>query len=152
MDLGSENQNLPGFVVLNGGLIPSGRSGEFRQRFPARHLPGLDLPRRAHPMANIEPAEAKPELQRNKLDLMRRADQCAVERLGREDQVESAIANYELAFRMQSAVPELMDTARRVPGDVRKLYGLDAPYEQTRTVRPAMSGGPATSGARRAVH
>ncbi len=130
--LGSENQNLPGFVVLNGGLIPPGGLENFGSGFLPASFQGSIFRAGAHPMANIEPAEAKPELQRNKLDLMRRLDQCAVERLGRVDQVESAIANYELAFRMQTAVPELMDTHGESPA-TRKLYGLDASYEQTRT-------------------
>ncbi len=50
--------------------------------------------------------------------------------------VESAIANYELAFRMQSAVPELMDLGSETRGD-EKLYGLDAPVCPTRAFSPA---------------
>ena len=54
-----------------------------------------------------------------------------LERFGRSDPIESAIANYELAFRMQAAVPELMD----LKGEsqlTRNSYGLNAPYEPTR--------------------
>jgi hypothetical protein len=86
----------------------------------------------AHPLANIQPAEAKPEFQKNKLALMRELDREGIERLGRSDQVESAIANYELAFRMQSAVPDLMEIKGESDA-TRQLYGLDAPYEHTRT-------------------
>ena len=130
--LGSENQNLPGFVVLNGGLIPPGGLENFGSGFLPATFQGSIFRAGAHPMANIEPAEAKPELQLNKLGLMRKLDQCALERLGRVDQVESAIANYELAFRMQTAVPELMDI-RGESEATRKLYGLDAAYDHTRT-------------------
>jgi hypothetical protein len=56
--------------------------------------------------------------------LMRRLDRMALERGGRNDQIESAIANYELAFRMQTAVPELMDISRETAA-TRRLYGLD---------------------------
>jgi hypothetical protein len=86
----------------------------------------------AHPVANIQPAETRPELQQNKLALMRALDREGLQRLGSADQVESAIANYELAFRMQSAVPDLMEIKGESDA-TRQLYGLDAPYEHTRT-------------------
>ena len=54
-----------------------------------------------------------------------------LDRLGHIDQIESAIANYELAFRMQSAVPELMEVQGESEA-TRKLYALDAAYEPTR--------------------
>jgi hypothetical protein len=130
--LGSENQNLPGFVVLNGGLIPPGGLENFGSGFLPATFQGSIFRSGAHPMANIEPSEIKSELQQNKLALMRRLDQESLNRMGHDDQVESAIANYELAFRMQTAVPELM--ALNGESDAtRKLYGLDAPYEHTRT-------------------
>ena len=53
-----------------------------------------------------------------------------VERLGAEDKLEAAIANYELAFRMQSAVPELVDL-RSESAATRRLYALEDPYEPT---------------------
>jgi hypothetical protein len=52
--------------------------------------------------------------------------------MGDADPVESAIANYEMAFRMQSSVPELMDLGQETAA-TRKLYGLDADYAPTRT-------------------
>jgi hypothetical protein len=59
-------------------------------------------------------------------------DQGFAERLGPNDAVESAIENYELAFRMQTAVPELMNIAGETE-ETRSLYGLDAEFEPTRT-------------------
>jgi hypothetical protein len=130
--LGSESQNLPGFVVLNGGLVPPGGLENFGSGFLPATFQGSIFRAGAHPLANIQPAEAKPELQKNKLALMRELDREGIERLGRSDQVESAIANYELAFRMQSAVPDLMEIKGESDA-TRQLYGLDAPYEHTRT-------------------
>ena len=130
--LGSESQNLPGFVVLNGGLVPPGGLENFGSGFLPATFQGSIFRAGAHPLANIQPAEAKPELQENKLALMRELDREGIERLGRSDQVESAIANYELAFRMQSAVPDLMEI-KGESDTTRQLYGLDAPYEHTRT-------------------
>ena len=53
---------------------------------------------------------------------MRKLDAGVLDRLGHVDQLESAIANYELAFRMQSAVPELMEISGE-SGTTRNLYG-----------------------------
>ena len=130
--LGSENQNLPGFVVLNGGLIPPGGLENFGSGFLPATFQGSVFRAAAQPVANIQPTEARSELQQRKLALLRKLDAGVIERAGHDDQMESAIANYELAFRMQSAVPELM----AITGEsevTRKLYGLDAEYPQTRT-------------------
>ena len=129
--LGSENQNLPGFVVLNGGLIPPGGLDNFSSGFlPATYQGSIFRPKNP-PVANIIPNEADAQLQRNKLSLMRRLDQGVLARFGELDSIESAISNYELAFRMQSAVPELMDLRGETEA-TRKSYGLEAAYEHTR--------------------
>ena len=130
--LGSENQNLPGFVVLNGGLIPPGGLENFGGGFLPATFQGSVFRAAAQPVANIQPTEARPELQQNKLALLRKLDAGVIERAGHDDQIESAIANYELAFRMQSAVPELMAITGESES-TRQLYGLDAAYPHTRT-------------------
>lgn len=130
--LGSENQNLPGFIVLNGGLIPPGGLENFGNGFLPSSFQGSIFRTGSTPVANIRPAESKPGLQLNKLALMRDLDRNRLETSGHNDQLESAIANYELAFRMQSAVPDLMDLKGESEA-TRKLYGLDADYEHTRS-------------------
>lgn len=130
--LGTVNRNLPGFVVLNGGLIPPGGLDCFGSGFlPAAYQGSVFLPRE-QPIANIRPAEPKSELQKNKLRLISRLDQSVLGASGNDPQIEGMIGNYETAFRMQSSVPELTDL-RGEPESVRKLYGLDADYENTRT-------------------
>jgi hypothetical protein len=129
--LGTENQNLPGFVVINGGLIPPGGSENFGNGFLPAAFQGSIFRPGDPPVANIRPVEAVPGEQKNELNLLRRLDRHVVESFGPSDQLESAIGNYELAFRMQSAVPELMEI-KGEPESVRKLYGLDADYEATR--------------------
>ncbi|MBT7972041.1 MAG: DUF1501 domain-containing protein, partial [Verrucomicrobia bacterium] len=104
--LGTENQNLPGFVVLNGGLIPPGGLDNFNSGYlPAAYQGSVFNPGNT-PVANIKPAESSPAIQRRKLDLMRQLDVSSKERFAGEDQIESAILNYETAFRMQAAVPD----------------------------------------------
>jgi hypothetical protein len=128
--LGNGCDNLPAFVVLNGGLIPPGGLDIFNSGFlPATYQGSVFNPGK-DPLANIGRVEATEGLQRNKLGLLRRVDAAALDRLGRDDQVESAIANYELAYRMQAAVPELTDLAGETRA-TRRLYGLDATYEPT---------------------
>tara|TARA_A100001037_G_C14999013_1_gene566118 strand:+ start:142 stop:849 length:708 start_codon:yes stop_codon:yes gene_type:complete len=66
------------------------------------------------------------------MNLLEALDQTSLKRLGRPGSVESAISNYELAFRMQTAVPELMELDRE-SASTRKMYGLESTFEHTRT-------------------
>jgi hypothetical protein len=128
--LGSECDELPGFVLINGGLIPSGGLDNFNSGFlPASYQASVFLPNDT-PVADVARGEATWRLQTNKTALLERLDTAAVERMGRRDSIESAIANYELAFRMQMAVPELADLGDETEA-TRGLYGLDAEYEPT---------------------
>jgi hypothetical protein len=130
--LGSENSNLPGFIVLNGGLIPVGGLDNFAAGFLPGTYQGSVFKAGPNPVANIAPAERDPQLQRKKLALMHDLDAGLLDRLGHADAVESAIANYETAYRMQTAVPEAMDITNESRA-TRRLYGLDAPYPPTQT-------------------
>ena len=82
------------------------------------------------PVANIQPRERLQAQQNRKLELLREFDQGVSSRMGHHDSLEAAINNYELAFKMQAAVPELMS----LDGESRatqRLYGLDDPYPPT---------------------
>ncbi|MCB1090715.1 MAG: DUF1501 domain-containing protein [Verrucomicrobiae bacterium] len=128
--LGSVNQNLPGFIVLNGGLIPPGGLDCFNSGFlPAAYQASVFKPADL-PVANIQPLEKEPGRQRRKLELIRSLDESALDRYAGEEQIDSAIINYETAYRMQSAVPELMS----IDGEseaTKKLYGIDAEFKNT---------------------
>ncbi|MSU32438.1 MAG: DUF1501 domain-containing protein [Pedosphaera sp.] len=130
--LGSIASNLPGYVVLDGGLIPSGGVDCFSAGFlPAIHQASL-LRNQLPALANIEPLESSLSLQRLKLKTLRGLDEGGLQGLGRHDALESAIANQELAARMQMAVPEATD----IGGEslvTRRLYGLEASFEHTRS-------------------
>jgi hypothetical protein len=129
--LGSENRNLPGFIVLNGGLIPPGGLDNFNSGFlPAAYQGSIFRPSDP-PVANIRPLERDGNQQRQKLDLLRQLDQTGQARIGRVDEIESAIANYETAYRMQAAVPELMDLTGE-SNATRNLYGINSIYNGTR--------------------
>jgi hypothetical protein len=126
--LGSECRDLPGFVVLDSGLIPPGGLDCFSNGFLPATYQGSVFRHGPNPVADLAPKA--PQSQRNKLALMRKLDQQVLERLGRDDKVESAIANYELAFRMQAAVPELADLTGE-SRSTRALYGFDAKFPPT---------------------
>ncbi len=129
--LGTENQDLPGYVVLDGGLIPPGGLDNFNSGFLPASFQGSILRAKDQPLSNILPLESDPAQQSNKLALMKRMDKTLMGQLGQADQVEASIANYELAFRMQASVPELADLSMETAA-TKKLYGFDAPYEHTR--------------------
>jgi hypothetical protein len=129
--LGSENQNLPGFVVLNGGLIPPGGLDNFNSGYlPAAYQGSVFRPQNP-PIANIDPKERAAMRQRSKLDLLGDVDRMWLKQDEGNDKIESAIANYETAFRMQSAVPELMDLSGESEA-VKKMYGFDAKWNGTK--------------------
>ncbi len=130
--LGSECRDLPGFVVLNGGLIPPGGQDCFGSGFLPATYQGSVFRAEGAPVANIRPTEAGADAQGRKLALMRKLDGDVLGRIGRHDSLEASISNYELAFKMQTSVPGLMDLAGESAA-TRKLYGLDDEYGPTRT-------------------
>lgn len=130
--LGSENQDLPGFIVLNGGLIPPGGLDNFNSGFlPATYQGSIFKPT-DNPVANIKRKEATDELQRRKLALLRDLDEDALPWTNYDPQVEAAIANYETAYRMQLAVPELMDLSDETEA-TQRMYGLESEWSGTKT-------------------
>jgi hypothetical protein len=141
--LGSDNQDLPGFVVLNGGLIPPGGLDNFTSGFLPASYQGSVFKAGDVPLANIRPSEESASLQTNKLDFIRRMDTRLLGQIGHADQVESSIANYELAYRMQAAVPELTELSGESEA-TKRLYGLEAEFEHAhlrRTVSVSASLG-----------
>ena len=123
--LGTECHDLPSFIVLNSGLIPPGGLDNFNSGFlPATYQASI-FNANDPPLANIRRRESTEALQRNKLDLLAQLDSASLERSGSNDALESAIANYELAYRMQVAAPELADLSTETAA-TRAMYGLDS--------------------------
>lgn len=129
--LGSDNQNLPGFVVLNGGLIPPGGLDCFGSGFLPASYQGSVFRPSGTGVANIKPTESSAERQRDKLSLISQLDGMATQQYGQHDSLESAIRNYELAYAMQMAVPEVMSVEGE-PAYLRRDYGFESTYEPTR--------------------
>jgi len=127
--LGDENANLPGFVVIEGGLIPPGGLDCFTAGFlPARHQGSIMRPV-GEAIADATPREQL-DAQARKRQLIARLDSAFAHDTEAEA-VESAIKNHELAYRMQAAVPELASLDGESK-ETQELYGFDSPDANTR--------------------
>ena len=134
--LGSENSDLPGFMVINGGLIPPGGLDNFTNGFLPATFQGSVIKPTPNGLANVSRREKSAELQMAKLTLAQRLDRDFLARMADEapapDALESAIANQELAWRMQAEVPELLDLSGETAA-TKRAYGFEAGHGQTRT-------------------
>lgn len=129
--LGSVNRNLPGFVVLNFDVVPCGGLENFSSGFlPARHQASI-FKAAGTPIDNIISADRNSRVQRAKLDLLRMQDEAFANALGGDDAVESAIKNYEMAYRMQALVPDVLDLSRESEA-TKRLYGINSAVESKR--------------------
>ncbi|MBI3679435.1 MAG: DUF1501 domain-containing protein [Acidobacteria bacterium] len=123
--LGSESRNLPGFVVLASGEIPLGGINVFGNGFlPAIHQGSFVYPERPEPLQDVTPKEPDGR-QRRRLRFIEQLDRRYLDAVDQNSNVEAAIRNYEIAYRMQAAVPELVDLRGESEG-TKKLYGLDS--------------------------
>ncbi len=126
--LGSESENLPGFVVLQDyATEPPGGYHNWSSGFMPGVYDGTRLRAGKSPILHLSPpAGTTPALQRAKLDYIQQLN--AAYRHGREDdaRLEARIAASELAFRMQAAAPEAVDVEGETQ-ETRDLYGIDDP-------------------------
>ena len=129
--LGSDNSNLPGYVVLDGGLIPPGGLDNFKNGFLPASFQASMIRAGAEPVANIRRNESTDTLQKEKLAFIENTDQNLANQLNQNDELEAAIHNYELAYRMQSSVPELSEFGRESEA-TKNLYGFNSTDVNTR--------------------
>ena len=126
--LGSDAEDLPGFVVLRSGGsgIPHGGVGLFSSGFlPADHQASIIQGDGDEAVRNIKPGEPD-RIQRARIRFIKGMDRVFAESQGGDEHVESAIRNQELAYRMQAAVPELQDLSQESAA-TRSFYGMDDP-------------------------
>jgi hypothetical protein len=124
--LGSENDNLPAYMVMTDGNL-WGRTN--RNHFGSGFLPaiyqGTLLRSEGAPLKDLTPPqEMTPADQRNLLDWIRKSNRRHFQGRSDDTSLAARISNYELAFRMQTAAPELVDLSAE-PDHIRRLYGLD---------------------------
>jgi len=124
--LGSENQNLPGFITI----CPTDKHGGVRNYGPAflpSEFQGTPLGNentRAREAAFRFLGPAGDQAQRRQLDFLRQLNEASLS--PSDSELEARIATYEMAFRMQIAAPDVLDLASETEA-TRQLYGLDEP-------------------------
>ena len=122
--LGSANENLPGFVTIN----PTSNFGG-AQNYGSSFLPAafqgtpLTSSGKSAKMANLANGQMSRETQRRQLDLLRSMNSDLRERWQDDSRIDAVIESYELGFRMQSAMPEVLNIAHETEA-TKKLYGI----------------------------
>ncbi len=123
--LGTENQDLPGFVVVSPAAVFQGAQLWASSFLPSAYQGTLvrDL---ANPIANLGDPSRDLHRQRDKLDALRRLNELHKQDRSGDSQLDARIASFELAFRMQTKAPEAFDISRESEA-VHRLYGTDRP-------------------------
>ncbi len=125
--LGSENENLPGFIVLPELAYPQGGAANWGNGFLPAVYQGTTLRPEGTPILDLQPpAGVTREHQRANLDFLRGLNRRYNQRYAWNDELAARVANYELAFRMQMEVPEVLDLAGETAA-THRMYGLDRP-------------------------
>ena len=121
--LGTDNEQLPGYVLLNNDWVPNGGYQNFASSWlPATHEAAM-VRAQGDPVDNIRPTDSV-ELQRAKLKFLEEQDSAVAQSRGGSDTIESAIRNYETAAHMQTLVPELCDVSGESQATL-DLYGVN---------------------------
>jgi uncharacterized protein (DUF1501 family) len=122
--LGSESKNLPAFAVLSSGVGTSGGASNFSSGFLPSEYQGTMLRSSGDPILYLSnPSGVSAEQQRAALDAIRDLNQERLAETG-DPEIASRIASYELAFRMQTAGPELTDFSKESP-ETLEMYGVN---------------------------
>ena len=126
--LGSENQNLPGYVVIydaHGG--PFGGPSNWSAGFMPAAYQGTVFKASGVPIIDLKPPDSvTPEQQRARLSLLGKLNEMDAQKYPDNTELTARIASYELAYRMQGCAPEAVDVNVESAA-VKKLYGLDDP-------------------------
>ena len=118
--LGTENQDLPGYITIN--PPPNfGGAANYGSAFLPAHFQGTRINDSGY-LPNLN-AKLPPSLQRRQLDLIQSLNRDYAASPGAPDQLDGVIASYELAFKMQDKVPELLDISTE-PESVLEAYGV----------------------------
>ena len=126
--LGTQNQNLPGFVVMYDGKgrgLPKSRASAWGAGYLPGVFQGTAINSGSSPIANLKRlGNAPPNAQRKQLDFIQRQNQRHLEASPQERELAARIESFELAYRMQMAAPEAIDLTAET-AETHKAYGLD---------------------------
>src|SRR5262245_50933853 len=122
--LGSLSQDLPAFVVLPEGAFPQGGAANWSNGFLPAHYQGTPLRPAGSPILDLKPPRhSTPEVQRANLDLLAKLNTRDQERHPHQDDLAARMAAYELAFRMQTQVPDIVDLSKESE-KTKEMYGI----------------------------
>ena len=122
--LGSVCDDLPGFVLLDCGQGPSGGAPSWGSGFLPAAYQGTLFTKNKVPIDNVKRRESTAEQQRRKLEAIARLNRGRIEQAGGDSRLDAMIASYEMAARMQLAVPQLIDFSDE-SDETKKLYGMN---------------------------
>jgi len=140
--LGNENDNLPGYVVLNSAVQLSAGTDAWQSGFLPAFYQGVPFQANGgSPVLNLQAPTGFAPVERDGLDTLAALnEQHRLEML--DPEIETRVANYELAFRMQMAAPGVVDLSQE-PADIQEKYGMNRPG----TIDPGINGGRAPQNA-----
>lgn len=122
--LGAETSDLPAFVVMSTGSGISGGAANWSSGFLPTVYAGVRLRNQGDPILNVSnPAGIDDQVQRETLDLVADFNRRRLQALADPD-IAARIASYEMAFRLQTSAPELMDLSQETPATL-DMYGVD---------------------------
>jgi len=122
--LGTEAQNLPAFVVMSTGSGISGGAANWSSGFMPSIYAGVRFRNQGDPILDVtSPKGIDPKLQRASLDLIEEMNHARLGIVG-DPEIESRIASYEIAYRLQTSAPELMDL-KKESKETLDMYGCD---------------------------
>ena len=123
--LGTENQNLPGFIAIGPGPIIEG-ARQYGSSFLPATFQGTFVSNLKQPLRNLESSQVPRQRQRVEIDALARLNALHRESRADDDRLNARIGSFELAFRMQAEAPEAFDLSRETR-TIEALYGLDNP-------------------------
>jgi uncharacterized protein (DUF1501 family) len=121
--LGSENQNLPSFISIH---APSDVRTFGSGFLPAAHQgTPVSVPRNAQESAiqYLQGSGTSADLQRQRLDMVQRLNRRLLDKVTADQQMEGMIASFEMAFRMQTETPKLVDLSQETQA-IQQMYGI----------------------------
>ncbi len=126
--LGTENQNLPGFITISPTPMTGGANNYGSAFLPAVYqgtpIGQANAPLSQAQIRHIQNSEVSPQLQRQQLDFVQELNREHLRPAQVDDQLEGVIESYELAFRMQTEAPELTDLSKESK-ETLAMYGVD---------------------------
>ena len=123
--LGSVNQNLPGYVVMTELAMPQGGAGNWSNGFLPAHYQGTRLRPEGSPILDLKSQSNKGRShQRRTIDELAFLNEMHASKHPEHAALDARMESYELAYRMQMEVPEVMDLSRE-PDHIREMYGME---------------------------